>query len=89
MRKFKDGKGREWSLSMNVMSAKRVKNETGVDLLNMESLSADLDDVYKLVDVLWSMVSKQAEKLDMLDTPHGLAGWGRPAQSIPNTYTSF
>ncbi len=65
MRSFKDKKGREWSLELNVISAKRVKSDTGVDLLDMESLSDKLADTYTLVEVLWSMIRKQAEALNV------------------------
>ena len=76
MRSFSDGKKREWNLELNVISAKRVKSDTGVDLLDMESLSDKLADTYILVDVLWSMIRKQAEALNVDDEDFGasLAG---------------
>lgn len=65
MRSFPDNKGRQWSLSLNVFSAKRVKSETGVDLLDMDSLTAKLADSYTLAEVLWSMISKDAEAINV------------------------
>ena len=76
MRKFTDSTGRDWELSVNVMTATRVKDQTGVDLLDLEALSGTLGNVYTLVNVLWILVSKQAEKLGVDDESFGasLAG---------------
>lgn len=78
---FKDRNGDQWTLDINVGSARRVKAETGFDILNalaFENGSARLDgidalsvDVELLVNVLYSLCKSQAEKKGI--TPDGFA----------------
>ena len=68
-----DKKNKTWSLELTVGSARRVKNETGVNLLNMISLESDgkastaeleklIEDPFALVKVLFTLCEKQAEE---------------------------
>ena len=60
MHEFSDNLGRNWRLALNVASARRVRNETGVNLLEVEQLTKELADPFTLFDVLWHLVSEQA-----------------------------
>ena len=59
MSKFKDNEGREYVLSLNVAAVKKIKEKTGVDLINLDSMPGQLSDVYKLFDVLWMLIEGQ------------------------------
>ena len=73
MTTFTDKQKKTWSLELTVGSARRVKNETGVNLLNMISLEPDgkastaeleklIEDPFALVNVLFTLCAKQAEE---------------------------
>ena len=73
MTTFNDKQKKTWSLELTVGSARRVKNETGVNLLNMISLEPDgkastaeleklIEDPFALVNVLFTLCAKQAEE---------------------------
>ena len=76
MHKFTGNDGHEWGISLNSWTAREVKKATGVDLLDLETLTAKLADAYVLVDVLWVMVRKEAEAAGIADEEFGrsLAG---------------
>lgn len=66
MKSWKDSEGNKWNLSINVFTLKKVKADTGVDLLAIASgdkdASESLADVFKMAEVLWSLTEKQAEE---------------------------
>lgn len=69
---FNDKNGRQWTLELNVGSARRVKAETGFDILNIMDLGDGegnfsgfeklASDAGLLVDVIYSLCKSQAEK---------------------------
>lgn len=78
MKTFTDKKNRKWELELNVGSARRVKDETGVNMLNLLSLESNgrastepleklIDDPFALVNVLCVLCRKQAEKENISD----------------------
>ena len=77
MKTFKDTKGRSWAVEMNVSTAKRIKNLTGVDVMSavqQASWFADLsDDTIKLVDVIYAAVKPQADQAGVSDENFGAA----------------
>lgn len=76
MTKFNDKKNKTWSLELTVGSARRVKDETGVNLLNMISFESDgkasiaeleklIKDPFALVNVLFALCATQAKEADI------------------------
>ena len=73
MRIFKDTQGRSWSVTIDIGTAKRVRDVTGCDLLDstgavLDALSAD---TIQLVDVLWVIVMPQARQIGISDEQFG------------------
>jgi hypothetical protein len=71
---FKDTEGRAWCLDLTIASIKRVKSITDIDLLNIQDGSALLElsrDPLKLVDLLWAIISPQANELKITDEQFG------------------
>ena len=65
MARFKDAKGREWTLLVTTGSIKRVRAACEVDLADVETAATRLsDDPVLLVDVLWVLCKYQAEHLE-------------------------
>lgn len=73
MKYFKDTKGREWCIDINVLTLKKIKASCGVDLMDVVSFDEEnglktglLDklgsDVCLLVDVLFSACKEQADR---------------------------
>lgn len=76
MRKFKDATGREWSLSMNIGQARRLK-EIEVDVLDGgESLTKMATDPYTTANALYVLCESQAKAAEITDEQFGelLAG---------------
>ena len=76
MKKFTDKKENEWILELTVGSAKRVKADCGIDLIDIIDVKTGLqkspleelaDNPMLLVDVLFSMCRKQAEERNIDD----------------------
>jgi hypothetical protein len=65
MRFFRDEKGRDWGLHIDVGTIARIRNEFAIDLSKVlasrEAIDELAGDVVKLVDVLWGLVKPQAE----------------------------
>lgn len=61
MRIVKDGDGREWAFSLNVYEFKRLRPQFG-DLLDPRLFFEKTDDAVSLVDILFALVSQEAEK---------------------------
>lgn len=79
MPKFKDAKGREWELAVNVTSMERVKSLAGFDLLTVLDHADNvtkLRDPYTLANVLFALVKPQADEAEVSDEAfgEGLAG---------------
>lgn len=76
MRTFKDGKGKQWSLSVSFASLKRVKSILQVDLLSISegtpplALRLDIDPVL-LVDVLFVLLKPDADAAGISDEQFG------------------
>lgn len=73
MKTFNDKNKKAWRIELTVGSARRVKADTGIDLVNIvaignqgkassEALEKLIDDPFALVDVLYSLCAPQAEK---------------------------
>lgn len=80
MQKFKDKKENEWILELTVGSAKRVKLDCGVDLINITDFDAAdkkspleelAENPFLMVDVLFSLCRKQAEEKGIDDIAFG------------------
>jgi hypothetical protein len=76
MKKFKDSEGREWSLSVTIGDAKRIKEDLSLDLLNHVAITEIAADPYQLVGVLWLLCEAQSAKAGVTDEQfgRGLAG---------------
>lgn len=74
MKTFKDGKGRPWTLEINVDAIKRVKGMLNVNLL--EALDGDLierlsNDPLLLCDVIYALVKTEADACSVSDEEFG------------------
>ena len=70
MQSFKDNSGAEWNVEVNMAAVKRVKNATGVnivDLDNQEIMERLKDDLIFLVDVLYLICKPQADERGITD----------------------
>lgn len=83
MTEFKDGSGRSWAIVVNLGSAKRVLEKTGVDLLNPVALvevdeKGEIDELRSLTtrlatddilvgDILVALLQKQARERNLSD----------------------
>lgn len=70
MSTFKDAKGKDWVIEINVNAVKRIKNMTGVDVTKIDngkdSVFAILsEDMFLLADVLYAACKKQADERQM------------------------
>jgi len=79
MEKFKDNKGREWEIEINIASIKKVKRLIDVDL--MQSLDGKFlqelsKDVVRMIDTIYVLISAQADAEGVTDEMFGesLAG---------------
>lgn len=86
MKSFKDSEGREWNLSLNIGTVKRLRDSSlKLDLLAVEETGPDqqpvilrlITDVILLCDVLFVLCSTQAEKLGISDEQFGMALGGK------------
>lgn len=73
MHSFQDKNGKKWNIELNVGTAKRVKSECEIDLVNVITMSHDgkaqasalerlAEDPILLVDVLFSLCKEQAKE---------------------------
>lgn len=89
MKEFKDEEGRPWQLKVNVASIKRVKDLTGIDLLDsvegevMQRLVANPID---LCDVLFALVKPQADDKGISDVQFGE---GMAGEAIDHATVAF
>ena len=77
MKTFKDKNKNDWTIELTIGSARRVKADTEIDLINAISLEKDgasiseieklINNPFKLVDVLFSLCRNQAEKNSISD----------------------
>lgn len=61
MRKFKDSEGREWSIAVNIGAAKRLKDQTQIDLLDPASLQRLSDSPYDVANAIYVLCEAQAK----------------------------
>ena len=81
MASFKDTEGRKWTVQINVLACKRVRDELGVDLVNpnvMETVSEIAGDLIRSIDILYLICKDQAQERGLSDEDFGrsLAGEG-------------
>jgi hypothetical protein len=86
MQAFKDTEGREWIVSVNVTSLKRVKGLLGVDLLSAfepksELLQRLITEPILLVDVVYVVCKEQADTRGVTDEDFGRAMAGDPIEA--------
>ena len=66
-RKFKDAKGREWTVALTIGRARAVLDATGVDLLQPEAGSPSLPEVladeYKVAQILEVLLSSEFQRI--------------------------
>ena len=65
MQSFTDTSGRTWKIEVTTGVIRRVKQQTGIDLTNLQSLSEELSEVCSFVDVLESLLEPQLTQLGM------------------------
>jgi hypothetical protein len=88
---FKDGKGRDWHLSIDVFLVEEIEKRTEVrvdKLLHKDGagLLGLLDDPVKFVRVLWLLVEEQAEKLGVTPEDFGRALKGDPLDAAAEAF---
>ena len=74
MKQFTDNKERSWTLSLNIATAKKVKDAVGFDLLSEdvgEMVGRLAVDCALLCDVIFVLVSDQAERNNITDIDFG------------------
>ena len=65
MSHFIDRDGRRWDVCVNLMTARKIKVETGINvrqLFSQETLELLSEDDAKVMDILWICVEAQADK---------------------------
>lgn len=69
MKTFKDNSGREWKLTVNVGTAKQVKDRLGVDLFRLFDTEAErlFSDPCLLVDTLYVLCEKQCKEFTVTE----------------------
>ncbi|MDD5728825.1 MAG: hypothetical protein PHV59_09690 [Victivallales bacterium] len=68
MKIFKDNKGKEWEVDVNMFTVKQVRDALGVnivDLKNEDIITRFKDDIIFVVDVIYVICRKQVEKRNM------------------------
>lgn len=75
MKVFKDSTNREWIITVNVGTAKAVRDLTGVDIFNLYDREAGrvFADPVLLVNVLYVLCKEQCEKRGLSDAQFGEA----------------
>ncbi len=76
MRTFRDANGRDWTVAIDAPTIKRVRAECdGLDLMNIDGdmLKRLGADPVLVVDLLWSLVRPDAEKLSVTAEQFGRA----------------
>lgn len=84
MRKFTDAAGRTWDVVLSIGALKRVRDQLQVNLLDLEDgklLDRLASDPILLVDVIFVVCSKQAEKAGVTDEDFGEAMIGETLDS--------
>lgn len=79
MKSFKDNEGREWLVSINVDTVKRVKSLIDVDLLDIgdgKLFERLCDNPITLVDVLYCVCFPQVQQRQLTDVDFGKAMGG-------------
>ena len=80
MATFKDTKGREWKLCVSLQTVKEIQKKWKLNISQIVEADADvwklLSNLEMFVDVIWLMVSKQAEEQDVTEHDFGEAMYG-------------
>ena len=72
MHAFTDGKNRKWTFEVNVLAVKRVKDQTGVDLLTLMDPESDAfeklaTDVVGLSEVMVAILADQLDNAEITE----------------------
>jgi len=91
MKTFTDTAGREWTITLTIDAAKRVRDLLGVNLLQLEAGEPPLltrlgTDVILLCDVIFALVKPQADAANVTDEEFGAALGG---EAILAAQTAF
>ena len=91
MHLFKDTVGREWEVTINVTSMKKVRSLLSVDLYRLAEdgfrlLHGLLDDPCLFVDVLFVLCREQAEKRGVSDEDFGRGLCGSPLEKATDAF---
>jgi len=95
MRTFHDNAGRNWTVTLNVATLKRIRALTGIDLINIISLdehrkpNVELlerlsEDPILLVDVLYAACKPEADSQSVTDEQFGAAMAGDAIEHATN-----
>ena len=92
MKRFKDAKGREWDIQINVSQTKRAREILGVSIAGLagegfKPLEDLLNNPEALVDLLFLLVKEQAEKAGVTDIDFGSAFDGDVLQEAGMAFT--
>jgi hypothetical protein len=92
MQRFKDGKGREWDVCVNVTTARKVKALTGVLIPGLiargcSPLAELLDDPLTFVDVLFALCEDDAKARGVAAADFGAALYGGPLAEAQKAFT--
>lgn len=86
MQKFKDKQGREWSISLNGWTLKKLKETLNFDARDHESILRAANDPSLLCDVLFVLCQGQAEKLGVTDRDFGESMTGDVIEAAADAY---
>jgi len=89
MKEFKDEEGRPWQLKVNVASIKRVRDLTGIDLLEAvegETMQRLVQNPVDLCNVMFALVKPQADEKNVTDEKFGE---GMAGEAIDRAVVAF
>jgi hypothetical protein len=86
MQKFKDNQGREWSISLNGWTLKRLKDQLQFDARDHESILRAANDPALLCDVLFVLCEDQAKERSVTDRDFGVAMTGDAIEAAAYAY---
>ncbi len=92
MREFKDGAGREWSVSLDVFLVEQVATKTGVHIGQLLDNAAAgfielLRDPVKFVRVLWVLCEEQGDKHGIKPEQFGRGLFGDPLEDAAGAFS--
>lgn len=74
MQKFKDGKDREWTISLTYGMMQRVKEDLGIDLLDLKEFTSLQLGIAQFANLLYFVCGVKAQDVSEADFWDGFAG---------------